>query len=436
MKRKLAVVLAAFLMLGIGAVPANAVPAVPNVETDSNGVPHSKPKVKVDLPSPAVGKNINKHPKGRIPKPGQVTTLAAACASPPCYSYAGSYMQSLTDDTDGLGATILVSKPFVRSGDDHSLVELAVSDSTGSTDNTVEIGWNIDPSLNGDSNPHLFVYRWDNGVGQGYNGTGGFQNASGCSPCAGDSINADVNTNKQFAMQYFNDGVGGATDGWWASYNNNYIGVYPETLWTSPTFTAGDYVLAFGEVLTSTYQNTCSDMGSGYAGGHANSTAIQSLTLPGSTDAEDFDNASNKIETASAAWNVSQISDTYIRPGGAGYNSIDGTPGAIGSCAPSSAGTPGASRLEIWMEFCPDGQTSTGCNSGGWYSSGTTVLNACNAMPTNQYDMTVAQNNSGVSGRTYRFWATSGCTGGTSATVGNGASLNPAFEPHGIQRIG
>lgn len=433
MLRKILAMLAGIALTGGLSAPALARPAPLNPAA-SKSFPAITPEGTVlDQTKPSDTPRSTSRLKGR-PSASPSTSLTA-CGSPPCYRYAGSMMSGLTDDSDGIGATVLVSKPYKNTSDDpgHTLVELSAQDTSS---NIVEVGWRVAEDEYGDSNPHLFAYWWVNGTGQGYDAANGFQNVAGCNPCAGGSLSAAINTNKQFGIQYFASCGVGCTPGWWLSYNGNYIGVYPSTGWTSPTFTAADRVDAFGEVAGA-YTDTCTDMGSGHAGGGANSTLIQNLDLPGSTDAEDFDNAGNLYQTASAAWNVVGTADTSIRPGGPGYNSIGGTPGAIGSCAPSSAGTPAASSMQLWAEFCPDGQTSTGCNNTlGTYNTTSAPLNTCVALSLAQYQTTVFQNNSGVSGRSYQIWATAGCTGATSLTIGNGGSGNPSFEPHGIKRTG
>lgn len=364
-----------------------------------------------------------------------VSASLSGCVSPTCHSYAGSSMTGLTDDSDGIGGNITVSKPYKLSTEDgHSLTEFAATDGSG---NTVEVGWRVDEDDYATNNPYLFTYRWDNGVPQGYDTTGGLQNVAGCNPCAGSSLSAAVNTNKQFGIQYFTNAVCGCTEGWWISYNSTYVGVYPATLWTSPAFSAADRVDAFGEVASNTYSDSCTDMGSGTLGGGGASTILGNLTLPGSTDTPDFNNAGNMYETVAAAWHVVGTSTTSVRTGGPGYNSIGGTPGAIGSCAPSSAGTPPASTFQPWSEFCPDGQTSTGCNGAlSGYTTATAGLNVCIALPVAQYAVTVAHNNSGVSGRSYVYYAQSNCGGATTLTIGNAGQGNPSFEPHGLKRIG
>ena len=58
--------------------------------------------------------------------------------------------------------------------DEHSLFEMSMSNEFGASGNIIEIGVTTDLGLNGDSNPHWFVYSWINGTGQGYDSSSHF----------------------------------------------------------------------------------------------------------------------------------------------------------------------------------------------------------------------------------------------------------------------
>lgn len=399
------------------ATPPPPPPGNPTVSLDKAQPPKGNTSARKGLPA------FNGHPAMESTN-GKSAKSLTPCGN--CYKYSAKG-QVLSNDSDGATINFSIHRPFRKTGDSHTLAELAAIDSTGG--NVVEVGWNVDQSVNGDNDPHLFVFFWVNGVDQGYNGNG-FLDAVGCSPCAGDSLLGAVGTTKQFAIFH-------TANAWWVLYNGNYVGAYPDALWTGATppqtFVKAHVIEPFGEINVAN-DESCTDMGSGAHAGAGASASASSYGLYGSTDAPALVDGALTVPTI---WARSTISPTSFRYGGEGFNSIGTDIGVQGSCAPASAGTPAASSLQLWAEFCPDGQTSTGCNNVlGTYTSSTTTLNVCKPLTIPQYSLSVLQNNSGVSGRSYSVWPTSGCTGGTSVVVGNSGSLNPSFEPHGIKRLG
>lgn len=183
------------------------------------------------------------------------------------YWYAGGRQ---TATTAGAYANVTIASPTTTSGD-HSLAEIAVEDST-SGQQVVEVGWNVDPGLySGSTAPHLFVYHWVNGVGTCYNGCG-FVAYSGATYTAGQSLSSLSGTAKQFGIQYDT-----ATSAWWVAFNGTWVGYFPASLWSSPTFTQGGYNQLFGEVA-STNASTCTDMGNGLFGSNASAAVFGSTT--------------------------------------------------------------------------------------------------------------------------------------------------------------
>lgn len=458
LRNRIGAVLVALALIGASAVPAQA------VVIDAAGPVHAPGELVTKMPTgkPPAVKNIAKKSKLNERKRDKLTkgnptaksgpTTYLTPGTPPVYRYSGSQMLNMADAATGFGATITVSSPYMYPPDGnttcsggknhHTLAEIAVRDPNN---NVAEVGWHKAPCEYGDNNPHLFAFWWVAGTPMGYNQAAGFLDAVGCSPCVGDSLAAHVNTNKQFGINYVADGPGGVVDGMWLSYGGNYVGVWPATGWTGAgqTFDDFDDVLPYVE-STSEFVDTCTDMGSGSQGGSGSSTAMQGLVLQGTTDTEDFDNPSNMYTDSVNAWPIAGISDTYVRPGGRGYNSVGGdSGGATGSCAPSSAGSPTAASLQLWAEFCPDNQTTTGCNGAlGTFNTSTAPLNTCVALSStpvytngpSQYDLTIAQNNAGVGGRTYVLYAQTNCGGATLLSLGNGVSGNPSFQPHAVKR--
>ncbi|WP_433373577.1 neprosin family prolyl endopeptidase [Actinoplanes sp. CA-142083] len=154
-------------------------------------------------------------------------------------------------ETDGFYANMSIAKPELARSDYHTLGELALQSADG--DQIVEIGWNVDRVVNGDDDPHLFVYHWVNDEESCYNGCGFQQYSKTIKP--GDTLPAD--TVKKFAIQNFNGS-------WWVAYDSEWIGYFPESLWNEEgvKFSRSGLVQVFGEVAAAT-ENPCTDMGNG-----------------------------------------------------------------------------------------------------------------------------------------------------------------------------
>jgi len=202
--------------------------------------------------------NLNR-PKGY---PGHVTTFTC-----PCYYY-GQGQATVASSTTS-SANLTVWKPTVTAGDFHSLVELSVADST--QNNIVEVGWGVDLGVNGDSNPHLFVYHWVNGASTCYNACGWVDNALNTTLNAGSTLTPSTSGGTTITLRtgisHQAVACGASAGGWWvtAYYSTGtaaYIGCFPDSLWTSPTFTSFTRILAFGEVAANTTSPT-TQMGSG-----------------------------------------------------------------------------------------------------------------------------------------------------------------------------
>ena len=163
------------------------------------------------------------------------------------YFYAGARQHG---ETDGSWANLHIAKPEVAQ-DDHSLAEIAVQSADG--DQTVEVGWTVDRSVNNDADPHLFVFHWRDDVPGCYNACGFVQVSKNIKP--GDTLPLDAY--KRFGIQHF-DGV------WWVAYNSEYIGYFPDKLWDGK-YTRAGLVQWFGEVASDS-SAPCTDMGNGTTG--------------------------------------------------------------------------------------------------------------------------------------------------------------------------
>jgi hypothetical protein len=169
-------------------------------------------------------------------------------------------------ETDGVYTNVTIAKPRLDKSDYHTLAELAVQSADGKQ--IVEVGWNIDRVVNGDDDPHLFVYHWVNRVPTCYNGCGFEQYSKNVKP--GDTLTYDVT--KKFGIQYFN----GA---WWIAFDSEWIGYFPEKLWNDQgvKFSRTGLVQVFGEVAASS-DKPCTQMGNGQPGDSAAAALLASVT--------------------------------------------------------------------------------------------------------------------------------------------------------------
>ena len=174
----------------------------------------------------------------------------------PCNLYDGSWQYA---ETDGAYVNVTIAKPSLDKADYHTLGEIAVQGNVPGDDqapNAVEVGWTVDRGVNGDDDPHLFVYHWVNHQGTCYNGCGWQQYSKNLKP--GDTLAYGII--KQFGIQYFN----GA---WWIAFDSEWIGYFPEQLWNDQglKFNRSNYVQVYGEVSGPTLK-PCSEMGNGQKG--------------------------------------------------------------------------------------------------------------------------------------------------------------------------
>jgi hypothetical protein len=158
-------------------------------------------------------------------------------------------------ETDGIYTNVYIAKPKLDTSDYHSLGELAVQSADGKQ--IVEVGWNVDRLVNGDSDPHLFVYHWINNEGTCYNGCGFVQYSKTIKP--GDTLAQDAS--KKFGIQY-------ANGAWWIAFDTEWVGYFPEQQWNDAgvKFNKTGLIQIFGEVAA-TSPTPCgrTDMGNGVA---------------------------------------------------------------------------------------------------------------------------------------------------------------------------
>ncbi|WP_250002338.1 neprosin family prolyl endopeptidase [Actinoplanes sp. M2I2] len=183
------------------------------------------------------------------PKPPGVKQAAAA-ANDVNYLY---NVGSQDANSAGVFANVTIGKPELAKKDYHSLAEIALQSADG--EQIVEVGWTVDRVVNGDDDPHLFVFHWVNDVPKCYNDCGFVQVSPNIKPGA----TLTYGVTKKFGIQYFNNA-------WWVAYDTEWVGFFPEKIWNDAgvQFDRSGYVQVFGEIAAA-QSKPCTDMGNGTA---------------------------------------------------------------------------------------------------------------------------------------------------------------------------
>ncbi|OJF12580.1 hypothetical protein BG844_20050 [Couchioplanes caeruleus subsp. caeruleus] len=203
-----------------------------------------------------------------------------------------------TGETDGTWANVSIAKPELAGGDYHTLAEIAVQSADGRQ--IVEVGWTVDRQVNGDDDPHLFVYYWKNREPSCYNACG-FEVYGNASIKPGDTLPTGVQ--KRFGIQH----SGGV---WWIAYDSEWIGYFPDWLWDG-TYTRGGLTQWFGEVAAST-DRPCTDMGNGLVVSDGNAARMGTISMTNGPEPK------ATVRATSPHYGVLSLSDRTFRFGGPG----------------------------------------------------------------------------------------------------------------------
>jgi Neprosin len=250
-------------------------------------------------------------PKGRTSKDGSLeseTTDVVPPAPPGINSKAVADQQvfyhynagAQKAVTQGTYANLTIHKPKLAKEDFHTLAELAVVSTTDDVDQIVEVGWTVDRVVNGDDDPHLFVFSWVDGKPRCYNGCGFVQYSKNIRP--GDTLPLDAT--KRFGIE-FSDGA------WWIAYDSEWVGYFPLKEWTVD-FSKTTEVKIFGEVA-SYGAEPCTQMGNGILGTDAAGTSarIGSISLIAGPTVEP-----GLYALGSTQYNFTKLSSRTFRYGG------------------------------------------------------------------------------------------------------------------------
>jgi hypothetical protein len=212
----------------------------------------------------ARGKGLKKMRTTLVPPTPPAVTAQAAAAAPARDVYFHYVDGTQIGETDGTWANLTIEKPELVQGDYHSLAELAVR--SADSQHTVEVGWTVDRSVNGDSDPHLFVYHWVDGTRTCYNSCGFTMYSKTVKP--GDTL--PVGAQKRFGIQH-------SGNAWWIAYDSEWIGYFSDKNW-SGKYTKAGVTQWFGEVASAT-EVPCSEMGNGLSADKGNAARIGSITM-------------------------------------------------------------------------------------------------------------------------------------------------------------
>lgn len=300
------------------------------------------PSVMTSMPKPpsvvnakmAASKGVSA-PKGLPPvidKSGKVVRAAKSTNSlltGPYYLYnVGS--QEYT--AEGIATNVEVGQPYLNTagGDFHSLAEISVQDANN---NIIEMGWTVNPAVNGGSLlPHLFVFSWVNGVPGTYNGSG-FVRIPGACDKVGTAL--AVGSAEKMLIQTYNNA-------WWFGYGSCWVGYFPFSKWSN-NFQQGTIFQTFQEIAANE-QFPCTDMGNGYPGNNVSPTGARLsstlfLTAAGttpanypSTDVDLYVRATPTPDADTPYYVPNKLSGRSMRGGGAGYNPAGTALGTRNAC--------------------------------------------------------------------------------------------------------
>lgn len=270
---------------------------------------------------PTAGRYV---PKGAPPPVGANAAPNEPAGLDHTLLYGTAYQYAVAD---GAWGYFTVAKPELKTDDLHSLGELAAQSADGRQ--IVEIGWTVDRGLNGDDDPHLFVFHWVDRVPSCYNGCG-FVPLNEPGYTAGMKLPASP-TPKQFAIRHHGTN-------WWVGYNRHWVGSFPDSLWDG-RFKATGLVQWFGEVDGKT-ATPCTQMGNGEFAASATAARVENVGFwagnPGVTP------AISTLNTQPAFFTALRTDSAGMRFGGPGacraVPDVRGQPQAIADRDITTAG--------------------------------------------------------------------------------------------------
>lgn len=315
-------------------------------QKQDKGFPDKSGKFKVEK----LTKNYAKHPGVVAPAPP---------SGVPVHRYYHIVKEDLVSGNVGAAMDMTVADPYLNYASDyHGLMEMSLQDVNG---NVVEIGWTVNPSLcpsePAGTAPCLFIFHWETGDPQCYNGCGFVTNPTATYkpgdllPNPNDS--SGLNWRLLKTATAIHAGVGDPTD------PNYWVGYWPLDLFDVTVDPTSDSTAPYGQpTLTQMFTETasveapgaghntttaCSDSGNGNFATSPNggSTAarilnVKVLTGTGSTSvfaSPSWDNQPSTVPSgAGGVWPMQTPATYNFRLGGGGFKGNNTLPGVSGFC--------------------------------------------------------------------------------------------------------
>jgi hypothetical protein len=231
------------------------------------------------------------------------------------FLYVG-YHQLPGANSQGAGARMLQGDPALAIADAHSLGEIGLS--SADSRQIVEIGWHVDVLVNGDAQPHLFVFHWIDGQATCYNACGWVQ----------------VSTTNRPGMrvtpgEYADYLIKREAGDWWLYYNGDALGYFPGSLWTAAgtSYTDVGHAQWFGEIAAAG-PDSCTEMGNGVLGTDPMATTMSELTLVSASGTQVPADAQIGTISNAAYYDIGETTPTSFAFGGPGAR--------IGCCTPET----------------------------------------------------------------------------------------------------
>lgn len=337
MRSRIAALVAALTLTGVGllgAVPAQAAPNPAPTGMATQDVAVTKPpSLAGKKAAPFKLATGSSHGLPGVPgqkagvKPGG--SVAQRCCAVGQYHYA--YAQSTVPGSPEpyFQSYILISNPTLPSGSytSHTLGQLSVqagSNSGSYKDNIAEVGWVREPTAFGDDHVRLFgsCWRLNAWAGSYTGGCGWVDNASNPVNLGADLTSAPGGLNligqtKKFAIQYSATACGSAAAGQWVWFNTDWVGCWPTDSGSghfSSYFIGGEFDQAFGEIYKDWW--TCIGMGNDIYPTTSTSGAAYFNTLSWATSGAANGTFTTPAATDPAAWGVLKSSNTAFWYGG------------------------------------------------------------------------------------------------------------------------
>jgi hypothetical protein len=168
-----------------------------------------------------------------------------------CYYYGSA---AFATAADGGGMTNSIEKPaYVNTGGEgHTLDEIALQGGA-SNGNIIEMGWFVDSEMEGNVNPHIFVYHWINGAETCYDTCGWQQWSSTYHP--GMDLGSAVGKKVYIGYVLYQGN-------WWGWFDNQWMGYFPGSEWNGQ-YTKTSLIQWFGEVASANGIPPKTQMGNG-----------------------------------------------------------------------------------------------------------------------------------------------------------------------------